>query len=396
MTKFKGKIEKLFPGLFFIVLITFFIWIFFEGFKFYITSIISVFYWEGLSIINGIILIIYILLYSILLIYLLLLVWEFFFTKHDPILLPKIKYELSDKEKEKLFVMIPAYNEEDSIETAIHDVRKHCSQIVVVDDGSTDSTYNKAKSTGVVIVKHSMNMGLGQAYKDGLNKCIDLGAEIVVVYDADRQFLAEDIPIMAYYILNQDYELILGSRFKGEIEEMSSFKKIGNKTYTQLVRFLTKTGYSDAQTGFRAIRSDFARRLTLRGGFNIAQEMLIEAYYKRAKIGEIPVIVEKNKREDGKSRLIKNPLDYAFKTSHHLLKVYLDLKPLYISSIFFSVLFINGSILIFITIINATIYQIQSLSFLLIGLILILLSFFIIIIGYYFEANSKTRQFYIE
>jgi len=266
---------------------------------------------------------------------------QFFFGKYRSLLLePKSDFLLSPEERDKITVIIPAYNESETIGKAIRKVKPYCKNVVVVNDGSTDNTKEIAEQNGAIVVNHKLNQGLGQSLRDGVRKALALDSKIIVNFDADLQYKAEDIPSLVYYILYEDYDLMMGSRLAGEIETMHWFKKIGNKMYTKLLRYLTKCGISDGQTGFRAFTSEFASKIKIRGDFTYTQEMILEAVSKKAKIGEIPIFF--GRRDSGNSRLMKNPFHFAKASGIFLLKVLVDLNPLKIYSLFSSFLIIIG------------------------------------------------------
>ena len=265
---------------------------------------------------------------------------EFLFGRYPSILLDKIEYNLSDEEREKISVIIPAYNEEETIKKAIEKVKPFCKNIIVVNDGSKDKTGLIARKNNAIVVEHKLNMGLGQSLKDGIKKALSIGSEIIVNFDADLQYNAEDIPALVYYVIHENYDLMMGSRLAGTIEKMSFFKKFGNRSYSRLLRYLTKVGISDGQTGFRAFTRDFAEKIKIRGDFTYTQEMILEATTKKAKIGEIPIFFAK--REDGESRLMKNPFHFARSSSIFLIKVLIDLNPLKIFAILSSILIVIG------------------------------------------------------
>jgi len=266
---------------------------------------------------------------------------DFLFGKHPSLLLDKIDDNILSKEdKEKISVIIPAYNEEKTIERAIEAVVPFCNHVIVVNDGSQDKTKEIASQCGAVVVNHKINRGLGESLRDGIKRALSLNSQIIINFDADLQYRAEEIPTLVYHIINDDYDLIMGSRFKGKIEEMSAFKRFGNKTYTRLLRYLTRVGVSDSQTGFRAFTDEFARAIKIRGNFTYTQEMILEATSKKAKIGEVPIHFDK--RLDGKSRLMNNPFHFAKSSGIFLIQVLIDLNPLKIYSIFSSMLIIIG------------------------------------------------------
>lgn len=266
---------------------------------------------------------------------------DFFFSKYDSIIREKIEYSLSESEKDKITVIIPAYNEEKTIREAIESVRPFCKNVIVIDDGSTDNTRKIAEECGTIIVPHNINKGLGMSLKDGVNKALEIGAEIIVNFDADLQYDPNDIPMLVYYILHENYDLVMGSRLAGTIEKMPPLKKFGNKMYTKLLRYLTGVGISDGQTGYRAFTANFARSIKIRGDFTYTQEMILEAAKIKAKIGEIPIYF--SLRKDGESRLMKSALHFAKASGVFLIKILVELKPLYVYGLICYILAVIGA-----------------------------------------------------
>lgn len=166
-----------------------------------------------------------------------------------------------------LCVIIPAYREEATIQEVITRIPRRIAgvsavKVVVVDDGSRDRTGALAQAAGAdLVIVQKQHLGLGQTLNTGLEKAIGLGADVVVHFDADAQYQPEEIPRLLAPILNQTADVVLGSRFAGQIERMSLLRRVGNRFFTFIVRTLSGVPISDAQTGFRALSADAAMRL---------------------------------------------------------------------------------------------------------------------------------------
>jgi len=231
----------------------------------------------------------------------------------------------------KLVVIIPAYNEEGTIERVIKEIPRDIKsvdkvEVLVVDDGSRDKTLEEAKKAGADrVISHKKNLGLGVTFKDGLEEALKMGADIIVNIDADFQYNAKEIPKLVEPIINGRADIVLGDRQIDKLEHMPPSKKFGNKIATWVVRRLTGLPIRDAQTGFRAFSRDAALRMNLTGDYTYVQETLIQAANKGLKIEQIPV--EFRKRE-GKSRLITNIFQYAKYAGLNIIKSYRDYRPL--------------------------------------------------------------------
>ncbi|MFW9924134.1 MAG: glycosyltransferase family 2 protein [Candidatus Thorarchaeota archaeon] len=233
--------------------------------------------------------------------------------------------------KFKLIITIPAYNEEDTIGGVISNIRNVIEDtkysrdyiILVVNDGSTDRTAEAAISAGAFVYSHETNLGLAETFRTEMKLCSTLGAEIIVHTDADGQYSAEQIPLLINEIEN-GFDLVLGSRFKGTIEKMSLLKKLGNIAFSVVLTILTRRKISDGQTGFRAFTNNVAMELEIISDHTYTQEQIIRATQKQLNIKEIPVNF--TTRNNGNSRLMKSPLDYAFKAWKNIFKIYFAKK----------------------------------------------------------------------
>lgn len=247
----------------------------------------------------------------------------------------------------KVIITIPAYNEQNTIGAVISSIKeamsktKYDHKILVVDDGSKDMTVAIAKKAGVIVYSHPYNYGLAEAFRTEIKKSLELGADVIVHFDADNQYRASEIPALLDEIGN-GYDLVLGSRFKGHIEHMPLIKRIGNKAFSRVISNITGLKITDAQTGFRAFTKEVARNINIRSDHTYTQEQIIHAVKQKFRIKEIPSYFAKRK---GKSRLISNPFEYALRAWVNILRVYRDYEPLKFFGIFGG-LFFGAGILI--------------------------------------------------
>ncbi|MHA1354548.1 MAG: glycosyltransferase family 2 protein [Candidatus Heimdallarchaeota archaeon] len=227
----------------------------------------------------------------------------------------------------KVVVTIPAYNEEEKIGEVIKNIKsvmdetKHCYNylILVVNDGSTDKTVDEAIKAGAFVYSHEINQGLAETFRTEMKLCSELGTEIIVHTDADGQYRAEEIPNLIEQV-ELGYDLVLGSRFMGTIESMPKMKRFGNKAFSRLISLLTRRRISDGQTGFRAFTRKVAEELPIESDYTYTQEQIIRACQNNYKILEVPAYFAK--RDNGPSRLMKNPLDYAIRAWRNIIKLY--------------------------------------------------------------------------
>ena len=247
----------------------------------------------------------------------------------------------------KLVVTIPAYNEESTIGRVIRDVPRIIKgvsrvEVLVINDGSLDGTAKAAKTAGADrIVSHTHNLGLGNAFRTGLDNALGMGADIIVNIDADGQYVGSEIKDLIRPILEKKADMVLGSRFSGQIEHMAAWKRIGNRIATRTVRFLSGIPITDGQTGFRAFSRDAALRLNVMSNYTYTQETIIQAAMKGMKIVEIPCTF---RRREGHSKLISSVSNYAKRSTTILFRTYRDYKPLKFFGIIGAIIFVLGVI----------------------------------------------------
>ena len=234
-------------------------------------------------------------------------------------------------DKIRLVVTIPAYNEEKTIADVIKKIPRDLSscndvKVLVLDDGSSDQTVQNAKNAGAdKILSHVHNLGLAITFRDALDGALDMGADVIVNIDADGQYEPAEISKLITPVIDDNADIVLGSRFDGYIEDMKMSKKVGNKVATKVASRAAGKSFSDAQTGFRAFSRDAAMRLNIMSDFTYTQETLVQAVNKNLRISEVPVNFYKR---EGNSHLFPNVWTYAKRGLSTLIRTYLYHKPL--------------------------------------------------------------------
>jgi len=300
----------------------------------------------------------------------------------------------------KICVMIPAYNEETSIRSVIEGIprkidRVDCVEVLVIDDGSTDSTVQIAKDAAVdEIISHFTNKGLGVAFRHGLEASLERGADIIVSIDADGQFNPKDIPKLIEPILNNKADFVTTSRFlnKSLEPDMPFIKKFGNKILTKIINIITKQNFTDTQCGFRAYSKKAALKLNTFGDFTYTQEVFINLVEKKLRIKEIPLKVIY--KIDRKSRVFKNPLSYAIKVIMIIIRVIRDYKPLKFFGIpglfIFSIGFLSGLFMLIRYILTSRTSPYRSL--IAFSGVMLILGFLIIILALVVDMIGRQRK----
>jgi glycosyltransferase involved in cell wall biosynthesis len=280
----------------------------------------------------------------------------------------------------KVIVTIPAYNEEQTIENVVKNIQGSLNnqdftyEIQVVDDGSGDQTANIVRSLNARVFSHPVNYGLADTFRDEIQIALDNGADIIVHFDADGQYRSDEIVNLIAPITNGKADLVLGSRFLGEIEEMPFIKKIGNRAFSKVVSNISGVTISDAQTGFRAFSKELAKKIKINSEFTYTQEQIIKSAHKKFRITEVPIHFAK--RVSGESRLMSNPLEYAIKGNINLLRIYRDFAPLKFFGFFGFLLIVFAAIVsIFSIFILNRLFDVTVLILTLSGLQIILFGF---------------------
>ena len=235
------------------------------------------------------------------------------------------------KQRTKLGVLIPAFDEAESIGRVIQDIPRDVAGIeevfiIVVDDGSNDNTHEVAIRKGADhVVRHERNQGLGVAFRNGLQLALRLGADVIVNIDGDDQYSGPDIPALVAPIVNDEADVVLGDRQVDSLDHMSPGRRLGNRIATWTVRRLSGANVPDGQTGFRAFSRDAALRLNLTGRYTHVHEVIIQAAKHGLRISSVPISFRARK---GQSRLIKGIWSYATRAGSIMLRTYMHYEPL--------------------------------------------------------------------
>lgn len=199
---------------------------------------------------------------------------------------------------EKVGVLFPAYNEEKNIRKVIRDAKKIFpnASIIVVDDGSTDRTYELAKREKVIVLRHPVNRGKGEALKTGLGFFREAKVSYVIVADADRQYSIEDAPKILKALKNAD--LVMGYRIPSQVPYAN---RMGNFIWRKLFNFFFWTKLKDSNCGYLGLNKKALKEISnICGGYIIENAMLANSIEKGLKIAQVPVRVKYKKRKIAK------------------------------------------------------------------------------------------------
>jgi glycosyltransferase involved in cell wall biosynthesis len=224
----------------------------------------------------------------------------------------ELNSETLDKPK-KIGIVVPAFNEKENIGKVLEAIKGNGfspSDIIVVDDGSSDDTYCVAQKANAFVVRHKRNRGAGAALKTGFTLALKKGFDIVVLLDADGQHDPAEIRKILLPILSGEADMTIGSRFLGSYQAIFFMRFLGITWLNLLIRLITNVRITDSTSGFRAITSTGLAMIDMRAKRHWAAEMIIEAWKRNLRIKEVPVNMKR--RQSGTSFLSERSTFYAY------------------------------------------------------------------------------------
>lgn len=226
---------------------------------------------------------------------------------------------MQEKPKNKIFIVIPAFNEEGVIQDVLCEVQTAgYENIIVVDDGSDDKTYLRAKEIfGITALRHKINRGKGAATKTGIEAAKLLDADIIVTMDGDGQHDPEDIQKLVEPIIKNHCDVVLGTRLKNP-KGMPLHRIIANHIGNFLTWYLFGLWVTDSQSGFRAYSRHAAEVINTKSDrYEYDSEIIREIYVYKLKFQEVPIAVRYTEYSMGKTE--KQNLANGFKTLYKML-----------------------------------------------------------------------------
>jgi len=236
----------------------------------------------------------------------------------------------------KLIIQIPCYNEADSLPKTLAELPTSLSGVdvietLVIDDGSTDDTYEVALDAGVTyLVRLPYHMGLANGFKVGLNTCLKHGADLIVNTDADNQYNGQDIQKIIDPILNNQAQLVIGDREVAKIKHFSPFKRILQQMGSWVVSRASGINVPDAASGFRALSREMAMRTVVLSSYSYTLETIIQAGAHGIPVRFVPVRTNPVTRP---SRLKRSNLHFLRHSIPTIIRAYVMYQPLKVFSL---------------------------------------------------------------
>lgn len=226
----------------------------------------------------------------------------------------------------KILIVMPAYNAAKTLKDTYESIPKDSySNILVVDDASTDKTSQIANQLGLTTITHRRNTGYGGNLKTCFTYARSFKADVTIELHPDNQYDAGQIPTLTEKVLREQYDLVIGSRFAGQVSPstygMHWYRIIANKLLSAIDRSILGVPLSEFHTGFRAYSARFLTVvpfMTNKDNYTFSFEVIVQAIALGLKVGEIPVISRYTK--ESTSATLTNSTIYALQTIDTLRK----------------------------------------------------------------------------
>ena len=205
----------------------------------------------------------------------------------------------------KSLVVIPTYNEAESIVILLNQLAKVDVDVLVIDDGSPDGTADICRAQGVEVIERAGKAGLGSAYRAGFAIALDRGYENIIEMDADGSHQVSDLILMMAWIGSAD--LLIGSRWvaDGQIRNWSKFREYLSKAANKYANVVLGLGVADTTAGFRIYSGELLKKMDIQTiaseGYCFQIEMTRRALARGGTIAEVPITFIE--REHGVSKM---------------------------------------------------------------------------------------------
>ena len=225
-----------------------------------------------------------------------------------------------------IIAAMPAHNEEGTIAKVVLGAKKHVDKVVVVDDGSTDSTAELADALGAMVVRHKENRGYGAALRTCFETAKELNADIMVTLDSDGQHDPSYIPDFINAMKTSKADVVIGSRFLTKNKTIPKYRIVGMKVLNLFTR-LHGVKTTDSQSGYRAYSRIAIEKIRVTNpDMGAGSEILTQVKNYNLKVVEIQITV----RYDIGDTSSKNPVSHGFGVLIDLIRVFEYNRPLHV------------------------------------------------------------------
>lgn len=212
-------------------------------------------------------------------------------------------------------ILIPSYNEIRTIGGIVRELKAKSLSVCVVDDGSSDGTFEEAQDAGAFVIRHDKNQGKGASLRDGFEHALKGAFTAVLIMDADGQHLVSDVDNFFKKMDMSGADIVIGNRMS-DTSLMPVSRKLTNKFMSYLISKICQRRIPDTQCGFKLIKRNVLENIKLdSSNYEIESELLLKAAKKGFKIESVPV---KTVYEDEKSSI--NPFTDTLRFIAFLIK----------------------------------------------------------------------------
>jgi glycosyltransferase involved in cell wall biosynthesis len=189
----------------------------------------------------------------------------------------------------RVAAVIPAYNEARTIGDVVAGIRRVVDSVIVVDDGSSDGTAERARAAGAEVIVHDGNRGKGTAVRTGLARVFEGEFTHVLLLDGDLQHLPDEAALLVAEAVRSGADVVVGER-RFERDRMPAARYHANRIGSRALSWFVGASVQDTQCGFRLFRVDALRPLTLiASGYDIETEMLIKVRRRGGRVAGVPI-----------------------------------------------------------------------------------------------------------
>jgi len=211
---------------------------------------------------------------------------------------------------QSVWVVVPAFNEQATIQEVVSGLHRFVPHIVVVDDCSTDLTPIRARTAGAHVLQHPINLGQGASLQTGIDYALQNGASYIVSFDADLQHRPEDVLVLLKALAETGADFALGSRFLGKASNIDLSRKLLLKAAILFTRLTTGLKLTDVHNGLRAMTRRGASALRIRQNrMAHASEILQQIAESGLFYVEVPVTVEYTSYSMAKGQRLSNSVN---------------------------------------------------------------------------------------